>query len=283
MFILQLSDAVDKQRRVYFHLVDSTDGTTPKTGQTGKAWISRNGGVPVQTTNSLVEIDATNLPGLYYVQLMVNEISEPGWIQVRYKAATTLEFQEIGQLVAYDPYNLVIGQNASPLFNGGAPDIDYKKIAKMINDAVGGIKFPAQDKISLKPIETLVRDVQKAIAGISIPEATETDLRPVLSALEAITRQVGAIKMPNIDFSPLETLITNLGEAFDRFATQAGTHDGAQEEEFKKYIEQAKTVMTDLNEKIKNLNLVINLVNPPKPVPVPPRRDPVEEANNVSA
>ena len=84
------------------HLVDATDGITAKTGQTGQAKVSVNGGAPVNTTNSIVEIDSTNTPGLYYVELLTSELSSYGYIAIRFKNASVAEFQDIGQVIAYN-------------------------------------------------------------------------------------------------------------------------------------------------------------------------------------
>ena len=141
MFILQFREPNAERRRVYLHLVDGTDGITAKTGQTGKAKVILNGGTPVTTVNSITEVDATNAPGLYYVQLETQEISQYGWTQIRYKASGTAEFQDIGQVIAYDPYSRTPVFNPWQDTNGAAtgPDINYKKIEKLINDAIAKI------------------------------------------------------------------------------------------------------------------------------------------------
>jgi hypothetical protein len=69
------------QTRGYFRLIKSADGE-PDTGATGKAKISKNGADAVDTTNDIVEIDATDQPGMYYVELTATELNTLGHVIV---------------------------------------------------------------------------------------------------------------------------------------------------------------------------------------------------------
>jgi ribosomal protein L25 (general stress protein Ctc) len=101
--ILQ-SESVAARRRVYFLAVDSLDGATPETGLTGTGYISKNGGTPAASTNSVVEIDATNMPGWYYLELTAAEVDTLGTIEVRYKDAACAEVVARAMVVPTDPY-----------------------------------------------------------------------------------------------------------------------------------------------------------------------------------
>lgn len=85
---MQKDQATAALRRVYFLLVDATDGITAETGEgSGQPEISQNGGAFVNTTNTLVHIS----DGYYYVELTAAEVDTLGKVLVRYKSANTLE------------------------------------------------------------------------------------------------------------------------------------------------------------------------------------------------
>lgn len=298
MFILQLQESQDFARRVYLHLVDSSDGVTAKTGQTGKAWISKNGGTPQQTLKSLVEVSSTNTPGLYYVELSVNEVSSPGWIQIRYKAASILEFQEIGQIVAYDPYNKILGTEQSPMAFAGGPDIDYKKITKLMeaaaNKAIAGIKFPKipefpkpipADKIDLSGVEKWGRMILAAVQGIKPAKQQDFDYKTILGPIAELKTAISALEVPKTDMAPVLA-------ALDEFKTMLGQttleHINPQVEQlferiktfFDSDIEKINGTVKGVMDKLDAMPYLI-LNQAPKP-PAAPAMSPVEEANNVS-
>src|SRR5258705_2848702 len=112
----------NRRRRVFLHLVDATDGITAKTGQTGTAIVVDSNLNVRATTNSIVEVSSSNAPGLYYVELTTLEIQNLGPIQIRFKNGSTAEFQDVGQVVLFDPYD---NKNAfNPWQQVSGPDID---------------------------------------------------------------------------------------------------------------------------------------------------------------
>jgi hypothetical protein len=105
MQLLQLSEATAAQRRVFFHIVDATDGITAETGLTGVGRLSKNGAATAATTASLVEVDVTNMPGRYYMEFTAAELDTLGIIEFRYKAAACAEVVARAQVVPFDPYS----------------------------------------------------------------------------------------------------------------------------------------------------------------------------------
>ena len=102
---LQLSEATAAQRRILFHAVDATDGIAPETGLTGTGWFSKNGATPAASTGSLVELNATNMPGRYYIEATATELNTVGIIEFRFKAAACAEVVARAQVVPFDPYD----------------------------------------------------------------------------------------------------------------------------------------------------------------------------------
>src|SRR5690349_18217817 len=90
MLLVTANEATAAQRRVYFHLVDATDGITAETGESGgQPQISTNGGAwtntGIGTLNSVGN-------GRYYADLTQAAVATPGdLIETRYKSANTAE------------------------------------------------------------------------------------------------------------------------------------------------------------------------------------------------
>jgi hypothetical protein len=104
MHLIKQSEGTAARRRLYFQIVDSVDGITAKTGLTGTGRVSKNGGATNASSGSLVEIDATNMPGRYYVELTAAEVDTLGHVEYRYKTGTCAEVVARAMVVAYDPY-----------------------------------------------------------------------------------------------------------------------------------------------------------------------------------
>src|SRR5687768_8226430 len=121
MQYFQVAENNNERRRVFFHLVDATDGITPEAGEAGgTATISFNGRTPVNSVNTLVAVDASK--GDYYLELSTSEIAYPGLLLTHYKSANTAHFAQECQVMAFDPYT-----QFGVLPTGGI-DIDYSRI-----------------------------------------------------------------------------------------------------------------------------------------------------------
>ena len=86
MQLFQQSSATAAQRRLFFQAVDATDGVTAETGLSGTGFISKNGATPAASA-SITEVNATNMPGRYYVELAQASLDTLGIIEFRFKAA----------------------------------------------------------------------------------------------------------------------------------------------------------------------------------------------------
>lgn len=104
--LFQQNEPTAANRRVFLWLVDATDAVSPKTGVTGTGYVTKNGGTPAATSGSLVEVDATNLKGLYYITLTSTEVNTLGPIVVGYQAAGVLASRHLGMVVPFDPYTV---------------------------------------------------------------------------------------------------------------------------------------------------------------------------------
>ena len=99
MFQIKLSESTAARRRIPVLLVDSTDGFTPKTGQTAPTvTISKNGATAVSGAGTFTEVGN----GVYYYEFTAGEADTLGWIALNVQKATCRQYNAIIQVMAYD-------------------------------------------------------------------------------------------------------------------------------------------------------------------------------------
>jgi hypothetical protein len=197
------------KRRVLLHLVDATDGITPETAEAGtKCKVSLNYAAPADSVNGLVAFDTVNAPGDYYLELTSQEIRFPGMLVVRYKSAATAHFVQEAQVVAFNPDTW-----RGPLVGGGGPDIDYKRIKKLVDEAVGKLPAPVPaPETDFQPVLKAIKLVLAAVHSIDIPESKDVDLTPLMTELKTLEAAVRAIRIPETDLAPILEQLSRLEE-----------------------------------------------------------------------
>lgn len=107
---IQQSSGTAAYRRLYFITVDKTALQTRLTDagiSTFTVRVSKNGAASAAATNAPVEVDATNMPGLWYIELTATEVNTLGHVAVRV-SATEIEPREMeAEIVAWNPYDSV--------------------------------------------------------------------------------------------------------------------------------------------------------------------------------
>ncbi len=240
MQFIQIGENDILKRRVYLHLVDATDGITPETGEAGgRTKVSINGAAPSNSVNTIQAIDTTDQPGTYYLELSPIELKDPGFVSVRYKSANTAEFVDIVQVIAFDPYTRRYGD----MWNGGA-DVDYKRIKKLIDEAVGSLPKPEQREPDLVPIYEGLQAVIQEIRDIRFPEQKETDLSPLLVKVQTIQNALSSLEFPKCDHKELMKRLDDLGFSMDANTEQLERH-------VTESMEPVKGVLSDDVEKMK--------------------------------
>jgi hypothetical protein len=112
---MRQSEGTAARRRIPIWLVDATDGLAAETGVTGTPRISKNGAASAAATASITQVDITNMPGLYYLELTAGELDTLGHVLVSFKTAATAQWHGTVQVVDYDPYDTVrMGLTALP-------------------------------------------------------------------------------------------------------------------------------------------------------------------------
>lgn len=264
MITFQQAETTEERRRWILVLVDSTDGVTGLTGQTGTVKVSKNGGTPANSTNSIVEIDSTNMPGQYYVSLTAAELSDLGWISITKKTAGSLAFHDRAIVSYNDPYTSTGG------FSGGGASkssVLTKKQLDYIVEQVWKYKFTqdltAQDILNIAAEHPVVdlSSIEAKFGEIIIPE---TDLSPVLDSIgrinipqpinygkefTAITKQLdNIIKSNKVDVSSVLKVAKELQNKMKE-ADQAITGSVTAVAGIQENIDSLKYAMDELNTK----------------------------------
>lgn len=204
-------------------LVLSSDGQTEATGITGTPTLDKNGGTAVSTTNSLVEVDATNSPGRYYVELTSSELSDLGFLGVRFKAATTAAFHVVCQVTTDDPY---ISHSGPGMTGGGGRTVSGLKKEEMVELAKMVWNVLLRGKSTAKDVLLEVLD-KPEFDPEALPDAPDVDLAPVLKELKALERLE---QLDDLADGQRETLaavkglkIPDAGKQLEKLLTQVAT------------------------------------------------------------
>lgn len=104
--LLQVSETTAARRRIYFRLVDATDGFTPETGvdltAAADTQISKNGGAFANRLGSApTEVGA----GMYYYEATGGELDTEGMLCLKVIDATSRAAIVMCQVVPWDPYS----------------------------------------------------------------------------------------------------------------------------------------------------------------------------------
>ena len=185
----ELSEATAARRRFYLHLVDATDGITPETGEAaGQPQISKNGAAFGNTTATLTAI----ANGAYYVELTAAELDTLAGGMVRYKSANTAEFQDVFQVVAYDPYSATnLGLSKFADIETDTQDIQARLPAALVSGRIdASVGAVAADAITAASIATGAIDADAlaadAITAPKLAADVTTELQSGLATAAAL-------------------------------------------------------------------------------------------------
>lgn len=220
MQLLQLSETLADRRRVFLNLVSSADGFTPVTGESGTVRLTQNGAADAASTNSLVEVDATNQPGRYYVELTQAELATVGVVGYSYANAGVAQFHGEGQVVPWDPYDPVrLGLTALPNAAAEAAGGLYTR-----GSGVGQINQTAPGRIDTDVIAAGADALTAtAIATDAVDKIADGVLtRPISNAESAVFRSLaGAV-------AKLVNKIETVGSVLRIYKTDDATIWGSQ-------------------------------------------------------
>ena len=180
------------QTVVYFNAIDTTD-SSPRTGDSANIalYIVKDGGTPASVTNSVSEVDSTNMPGIYKLTLTSTEMNA-SMIIVAGKSSTAN--------TAITPAYLTTEIDANVTEIGG----DTQSATDLKDFADAGYD-PATNKVEgVKLVDTTT---------------TNTDMRGTDSALLAASAPANfsslAISVSGVVDSNLESIIDDIQSATD--------------------------------------------------------------------
>lgn len=208
MIQFQQSETTAERRRWILVLVDASDGVTGLTGQTGPVFVSKNGGAGTASTNSIVEVDAGDMPGHYYIEMTTTELDTLGWVSISKKTAGSLAFHDRAIVSYNDPYQSTGG------FSGSTAGDSFKLTKKHIEAIAEEVwKYRIEEEITARekllqaadhPVVDL-SEVNKGIESIVIPEV---DLSPILERVnyivDPILKAINSIVIPEVKFPEIK-------------------------------------------------------------------------------
>lgn len=207
--LMRQGESTAPRRRIPIWLVDATDGITAETGVTGTPRVAKNGVSSSAANAAIVQVDVTNMPGLYYLELTAGEVDTLGQIFVSFKTAATAQWHGIITVVDYDPFDTVrMGMTALPNAAAEAPGGLYTRGtgAGQINQQTNG------------QIDSNIERVRNAILNILVGSrmdssvgAMATDvLNAAALAADAVDEiRDGLLPTQNAAFSNIEFLFVD--------------------------------------------------------------------------
>lgn len=100
--------------------------------------------------------------------------------------------------------------NLGGVGGGGGPDIDYKKIRKIIKEEIGKIDFP---EVEIEPV--IVTNIKEIIKEVKVPEIKvvesfkEMDISSLQEGIKEILKETSS-KKSSLDLSPLFAYLKNV-------------------------------------------------------------------------
>lgn len=139
---IKLSEATAAYRRVYFVAVDPSDLKTRKTGL-GSFTVkrSKNGAAGGAGGGTVTEVDATNLPGVYYYECSTGDIDTLGSLVLVITQAS-METREIAVTIGSDNSQDSISSTLlAAVVDGGAP-ANAQTLKQILNIMIAALTGP---------------------------------------------------------------------------------------------------------------------------------------------
>lgn len=221
----------------------------PLTGQTGHGYLSTNGAAGVISTNTFTEIDATNMPGSYYLQLAQSEVGALGSLNLYVKTTSSNAFNAQAIVSYNDPYasqgGFVAPSNVTGGFTKGMSDDLLKKIRKMIAEefAKDEEEDDAEEVVEQKDY---TEKLDAILTAVSEPEDDRTD--EILTAISNIPKLTDFTKLISTVLSEVKGLSgllkTDLG-AFEKAVKEFESKIGSAGKEINGVSTGLKTLRID--------------------------------------
>lgn len=193
-------------------------------------------------------------------------VSDPTGLGL-YITITTTVYTDSGYTVkstvyGIEQHELLVQDRINPYLRGGGADVDYKRIKKMIDEAVSSIPKPTEPKEpDLIPISEGLQAVITEIRNVDIPKPEKTDLGPVLKQLEALQTTIKAIHIPETDLKPVMNKLDNCMTMIEPYVDGMEAETEALFERIKDFfdgdIEAVKKAVSDLSGKFDDIPYIV--------------------------
>lgn len=134
---LKQSEATAARRRIFFTAVLASNVQTRQTGLVSGSFtvrISKAGAAEAAGAGSVVELEAADMPGIYYYEAAAADLDTVGPVVLRI-SYTNMEPREIvAQVLAHDPYDLPTAVLAATIHAG----YSVARALRVIGGAVAG-------------------------------------------------------------------------------------------------------------------------------------------------
>lgn len=143
----------------------------------------------------------------FYISIVTSVYSDSG-----YTTKSQNYGDEVNTYLVQERYNPNIALGAT-----GGPDIDYKRIQKIVNDEINKIEKPKV--IDLSPVISGIKSIKEDLSNVEIPEYPITNLTPVIDSIKesktSIVKKIESI--PEFDYS----IITDAIKTYSDDLTQS--------------------------------------------------------------
>lgn len=155
--------------------------------------------------------------------------------------------------------------------SGGGIDVDYKKIQKMINEAISNIPKPRPAKeVDLSPVSDSLQAILTEIRAIDIPTPEKVTFTPLVDRFDALEKAIKVVQnkeMPETDLDPVLDAISDVKTELAS-ANLDRTHQAA-EALYKRIQEFFASDLEKIDKSVKELSKQFNAhlfmaVKPPK-------------------
>lgn len=129
------------------------------------------------------------------------------WVEV-----TTTFYNDSGHTDSATPFtvdsqtHLILDRMSQHFGAAGGADVDYKKIKKLLDAAIGGIKHPVMPEIPKTDLSDIIGRLEalpKALAAL-IPAQKAVDLSGIISQVKDVLAAIQALPAPeHVDLSPV--------------------------------------------------------------------------------
>jgi len=141
-----------------------------------------------------------------------------------------------------------------------SPDIDYKRIKKVVKEELDDLPKPKEPHFDTTPIIDALQGLYTEVRNIKFPEQKEIDLKPLTGKLEVLQQSVNNIDIPTTDLTETNKLIEAKNDVLDALSEAQEEIKTGQFEKLKTFfkgLDHLIEKVNQLNEKLENTQMLV--------------------------